>query len=166
MKKILLLAIVAMMTLGVSAQSDYSDYLNKAMEKLEKGDCDAAKKIYNVYKDLSGKSISSVEVLIADCQTAYKDSYNVGDKMKVDSAVYVVAYTRDNGKHGYAVLDQGWKAMTYEQVSKKQTPTLAEMRAIYANRDLVRLYDVYWTCTSENSSTTTYYYTKDFSTSA
>ena len=165
MKKKLLFAVMALMTLGVSAQTDYSKYLDKVMEKLEEKDCDAAQKLYNVYKDLSGKSASSIEVMITDCQKGpYKDSYNVGDKMKIDGSVYVVAYTRDNGKHGYAVLDQGWKEMTYDQVSKKQTPTLAEMKLIYANRDLVRLYDKYWTCTKDAGYSSYYYWTKDFST--
>lgn len=65
--KLFLLAFFCMCVFGVNAQSDYSSYLNKALEKLEAGDCEAGRRFYNVYKELSGKSVLSVEELISDC---------------------------------------------------------------------------------------------------
>ena len=55
-KRTLLFVICALFTYVVNAQSDYSSYLNKAMAALEEGNCESAKKLYNVYKDLSGDS--------------------------------------------------------------------------------------------------------------
>ena len=47
--KFFLLALFATFALSISAQTDYSNYLSKAMAKLEEGDCASAKKFYNVY---------------------------------------------------------------------------------------------------------------------
>ncbi len=164
MKKLIVFVLCFMMVSFVIAQSeDYSNYLNSAMNKLEAGDCDAARKYYNVYKELSGKTVASVEELIGDC--GKEKTYKVGDYIKVGAEKYQVAYVRDGGKHGLAVLNKGWQAM-YGKIEKfitqKGIPTLEEMKLLYPNRDIVRLYDIYWTCSRNNSSHM--YYTYDFST--
>lgn len=159
--KLSLLAIFALFVFNVSAQSDYSSYLNKAMEKLELGDCTTARKFYNVYKELSGKSVLSVEELISDCSRV--SGYKLGDTITVDDRKYTVVYIRDNGQHGYAVLDKGWTTMYRENVTRKDVPTLYELKQIYNNRDVVRMYDIYWTCT-ESDKKSGYYVCMDFST--
>lgn len=162
MKRIVLLFSIFTLVACVSAQTDYSDYLDKALKELEAGDCDAAQKFYNVYTELSGKTVTSVEVLLADC--GKEKTYKVGDYIKVGDEKYQVAYIRDGGKHGLAVLNKGWKALNSnytDYVTRKGIPTLDEMKLIYANRDIVRLYDIYWTCSKLQSG---YYCTFDFST--
>ena len=163
MKRIILLFSFLTFMVYVSAQTeDYSKYLNNALEKLELGDCDAAQKYYNVYKELAGKSAISVEVLLAEC--GKEQTYKVGDYIKVGDEKYQVAYVRDGGKHGLAVLNKGWQAISDKKdvfITRKGIPTLEEMKLLYANRDLVRLYDIYWTCTAKEGG---YYFTFDFST--
>jgi hypothetical protein len=103
-------------------------------------------------------------VLLADCGKA--PIYKVGDYIKVGDEKYQVAYIRDGGKHGLAVQNVGWKPINNNKdlyVTRKGVPTLDEMKLIYANRDLVQLYDIYWTCT-EKASGNGYYATYDFST--
>lgn len=166
MKRIILLFSILTIMVYVSAQTeDYSKYLNNALEKLELGDCDAAQKYYNVYKELAGKSVVSVEVLLAEC--GKEKTYKVGDYIQVGDEKYQVAYVRDGGKHGLAVLNKSWQDMydkKDEFITRKGIPTLEEMKLIYSNRDLVRLYDIYWTCSRNNSSSYYMYYTFDFST--
>ncbi|MCR4665223.1 MAG: hypothetical protein K5660_07645 [Paludibacteraceae bacterium] len=79
----IIFALFALITFSANAQYDYSSYLHKAMEKLEQGDCQAAQKFYDVYKELSGQSVSSLEVLIADCGESQDKTYNIGDQIKV-----------------------------------------------------------------------------------
>lgn len=161
--KLSLLAIFALFVFNVSAQSDYSSYLNKALEKLEAGDCEAGRKFYNVYKELSGKSVLSVEELISDCSRSA--GYKLGDIITVGDVKYIVVYIRDNGQHGYAVFDKGWIGLVWTDITKKSVPTLQEMKQIYANRDAVRMYDIYWTCTVDETANRSDYLTcMDFST--
>lgn len=165
--KLLISVLLVMMAYAVYAQ-DYSSYLNKAMEKLEAGDCGGAQNLYNVYKELSGKSMSSVEVLLADCNQ--EKTVSVGDSITVGNVKYQVAYVRDGGKHGLAIRNMGWGAfdedyLKYQYVTQRGIPTLDEMRLIYANRDILRMYDIYWTCTYCSKCTASgYYYVKNFST--
>lgn len=139
-----------------NAQSDYSSYLNKTMEKLEAGDCEGAQKIYNVYKELSGSTVLSIEEMISDCGKEKK--YKVGDLINVNGEEYTVAYTRDEGEHGFAIFNEGWGWLESDDRSRynsercekylyqKGVPTLDELRQIYANKDILKLYDTYWTC--------------------
>ncbi|WP_405375727.1 hypothetical protein [Pseudobutyrivibrio sp.] len=60
------------LTIEVSAQTDPSFYLNEAINKLEKGDCQSAQKLYSVYKDISGQHISYIETLIKKCKKPQK----------------------------------------------------------------------------------------------
>ncbi len=161
--KAIIFVVLIAISASSSAQSDYSSYLNKALEKLEAGDCEAGRRFYNVYKELSGKSVLSVEELISDCSRSA--GYKLGDIITVGDEKYTVVYIRDNGQHGYAVLDKGWIGMQWTDISKKSVPTLQEMKQIYSNRDAVRMYDIYWTCTQDETSrySTNYTY-MDFST--
>lgn len=167
--KLFITILFAMIVLVGQAQSDYSAYLNRALEKLDAGDCESAQKNYNVYKELSGDAKPSVEVLIQDCadEKNKTKTYSVGETMQVGDAKYKVAYVRDGGKHGLAVFDNGWASIysvgTSKCVTQKGIPTLEEVKLIYANRDLVGLYDVYWTCTNANNGDA-HYTVKDFST--
>ncbi len=159
-----------LLAFNLNAQSDYASYLSKAMEKLDVGDCESAQKFYNVYKELSGESKPSVQVLIDDCK---KDSYSVGEKIVKNGRAYVVAYTRDEGKHGLAVYEEGWAAISKEytrNVGQKEVPTIEELKLIYANRDKLGLYNKYWSCTLSPRGADSplynarYYYAIDFST--
>lgn len=169
--KILFIALfTAAMSIFVSAQTDNSFYLSKATEMLAAGDCESAQKYYNVYKELSGDEKESIQVLINDCK---KDSYSIGEKIVKNGRAYVVAYTRDEGKHGYAVYEEGWAAISKEytrNVGQKEVPTIEELRLIYANRDKLGLYNKYWSCTLSPRGADSplynarYYYAIDFST--
>lgn len=61
--------------------------------------------------------------------------------------------------------------MSEREIYKKQIPTLNELKQIYNNKDALRLYDKYWSCTNNPSYdngilvyTMYYMYTMDFST--
>lgn len=172
--KMLLVALFAMTSfcVNMNAQtesSDYSNYLNDAMKKLETGDCKGAQAYYNIYKELSGKSVSSVETMLNECNR--DRAYTVGETMMVDTLAYTVAYIRDGGKHGLAIRNIGWKCIDCssdgynmtEYIKRRGIPTIEELKLIYENRDILRLYDIYWSCTV-SSSYTNYYKTYNFST--
>ncbi len=55
------------MTHTLCAQSGESSYLNLAMEKIESGECDAAQRYYNVYKELSGITSPELEQRLENC---------------------------------------------------------------------------------------------------
>lgn len=156
-------------TLSLQAQSDPSTYLDKAIGELEVGNCNGALKWYNVYKELAGDRKTSVEALIEDCVNPPEIVYKLGDQIRVGEDTYTVAYIRDSGKHGLAVSDKGWAAITASSTStqmyivQKGIPTFDELKLLYQNRDPVRMYDVYWSCT-QDSENSRYYKTMDFST--
>lgn len=50
-----------------NSQSDYSTYLDKAMEKISVGDCEGAQRLYNVYKELTKRQNETLESSIEDC---------------------------------------------------------------------------------------------------
>jgi hypothetical protein len=163
MKRILLLFSILTIMKCVSAQTDdYSKYLNNALEKIELGDCDAAQKYYNVYKELTGKSVASVEVLLAEC--GIEPTYKVGDYIEVDREKYQVAYIRDGGKHGLAVLEIGWCSLSTREIEKKTIPTWDELNQIYANRDALGLYEIYWSNKNRRFNFETKCKAMDFST--
>ena len=164
-----LFAILAIITFSANAQDDYKNYLNKAMDKLDAGDCESAKKFYNVYKELSGKTVASVEVLLSDCKKEY---YNLGETMQVGDKKYTVAYVRDGGKHGLAILNMGYGKLSADKktyVTQKGIPTIEELRLLLKNRDNVQLYDRYWSCSRYTGNdkwcagSGYIYYTIDFS---
>ena len=138
--KLPLLAIFALFAFNVNAQSDYSSYLNKALEKLEAGDCESDQKYYNVYKDLSGESKSSIEELIQDCITKAQKSYTIGDKIIVDNKIYKVAYIEDGGKHGFAVCENG----SGKKPENSVIPTWAEFKLIEKNNKILKLCGKYY----------------------
>ena len=153
------------------AQSDPKLYIDKVMEKLESADCDGARKFYNVYKELSGNSMNSIEEMLSDCWKT--KTYSVGDIMMVGTSKYIVAYTRDGGAHGLAVYNRGWAALDCnfcDYIAKKRVPTLEELELIYTNRDKIRFYDIYWSCSRVDKNDKAcrngsyYYYAIDFST--
>lgn len=163
MKRIILLFGLSTFMVYVSAQTeDYSKYLNKAMEKLESGDCDAAQKYYGVYKELAGNSVSSLEVLLSEC--GKEPTYKVGDYIKVGDEKYQVAYIRDGGKHGLAVLEMGWCSLSTREIEKKTIPTWDELNQIYANRDALGLYEIYWSNKNRRFNFETKCKAMDFST--
>ena len=55
-KSIPILVILHFLMINFSMYAeDYSKYIHLAMEKLEQKDCDAARKLNDIYKELSGK---------------------------------------------------------------------------------------------------------------
>ncbi len=151
MKKILF-TLCALLPFFLYAQSDYSYYLNKAMSKLEEGDCASAQKSYNVYKELSGKIVTSLEVLINDCEEANK--YQIGKKMLVDGKEYTIAYLSENKQHGFAIYDAGTGTITYpyhdSRIKDHKIPTLDELNLIYENNAQIGLTGQYWSRTKSN----------------
>ena len=141
------LALFAITSLCLNAQSDYSNYLNKAMEKLDEGDCSSAQKFYNVYKELSGTSVSSIEVLIADCSRGSKKAYAINDKITIGNYIYRVAYTEDQGVHGFAIYDYGAGPLTDQMIKNRQLPTRSEMGIIAEKAKELKLDGglYYWT---------------------
>lgn len=83
MKKKLLFAFCVLFVCNLAAQSDYSSYLDQSMNELGKGNCEGAQKWYNVYKELSGETKSSVQTLIDDCK-AEKLKQSEKKKSKID----------------------------------------------------------------------------------
>jgi len=153
MKTSLLFALLATVALSVSAQSNtYSEYLNKALSSSEKGDCETARKYYNVYKELSGKTSPSVEVLIQDCEPVSKH-YAINDKITMDGYIYRVAYTEDNGTHGFAIYELGSGPLTDDLIKNRKVPTLSEMILIARNAERLNLVTTlyYWTLDKYNS---------------
>lgn len=171
MKKILLFILFLLSTLYVNAQEDYcSKYLERTLEYCQKGEYEQARRWYAVYKDLGCPPKTSIENLLEyNIDNSSKNKiYSVGETMMVDSVAYTVAYIRDGGKHGLAVFNAGWDCPYSDKqytiyITRKGIPTLEELKLIYANRDIIQLYDIYWTCTPESNSTTNFVI-KDFST--
>lgn len=69
-QKFFIIALLSLSTLFGFAQTNdsYSYLIDNAMESLRAGDCDAAQRFYNAYKELSGASKPSVQVLIDNCK--------------------------------------------------------------------------------------------------
>ncbi|MCR4665222.1 MAG: hypothetical protein K5660_07640 [Paludibacteraceae bacterium] len=64
-----------------------------------------------------------------------------------------MAYVRDGGKHGLAICDLGWGELDLEEdVEKRGIPSIEELKLIYENRDIVRLFEKYWSCNMYQSS--------------
>lgn len=140
--KLFLFALLAIYSFFVSAQSNnsYQSYLDKAMSSLEKGDCKKALKWYNMYKNLSGKTVSSVELLIQDCENSNSaPTYAINDKIKVGDYIYTIAYIEDGGAHGFAIYDCGVGNLTSEMIKDRKVPTYAEMKIIAQNADILKL---------------------------
>ena len=140
----IIFVLFAMFALSVNAQSDYSSYLNKAMEKLEAGDCESAQKFYNVYKDLSGESKSSVQILIDDCKKSKRKLHYLGDTINVDGKAYIVVSLSDDGKHGIAVFNKGKGKLTNKLIDDHLIPSIEELYKIRENKELIGVYDWCW----------------------
>lgn len=144
----LLFVLFALLAFQMNAQSDYSSYLNLAMERLEAGDCVSAQKLYNVYKELSGEEKPSVQILIDDCNKKNDKNkvYKINDKIEIDGRIYKVAHVEDKGKHGFAICDMGGGPITNDMISQRLLPTRSEMRIIIRNRLKINLTSgKYWT---------------------
>lgn len=146
--KLSLLAIFALFAFFLNAQSDYSSYLNKALEKLEAGDCDDAQKWYNVYKELSGETKPSVQVLIDDCKNAKVKKYSIGEKFQIEGTTFKVAYLDPSKEHGFAVYERTSSKTIDNSVKfygNAHLITLSELNQIIPNRLLLGLRGSYWT---------------------
>lgn len=170
-KQIILVPLLVLLAFNLKAQEPDPTYLNKALQQLESGNCDAAQMYYNAYKELTGDSKPSVQALIDDCSGNPDKTYKLGDQMTIGEITYTVAYVRDGGKHGLAVFNEGWEAILssidseirQKYITQKGIPTFDELKLLYENRDVVRLYDVYWSCTVDEKEKILYK-TIDFST--
>lgn len=154
MKTKLLFAFCVLFVCNVAAQSDYSSYLTQSMDELKKGNCEGAQKWYNVYKELSGESKPSVQVMIDDCiqKVNEEKSYSIGDKIKIDNKIYKVAYVEDGGKHGFAVCENGSGSKPDNSV----IPTWAEFKLIDKNNKVLKLCGKYWSTRCDSGN---WYYT-------
>lgn len=152
--KMIFLSLIVACTLAVHAQSDYESYINKAMEKLEIGDCEGAQKYYNVFKDLSNTTKASIEVLINDCKQNMiaNKVYAINDKITIDGNIYKVTHIEDKGKHGFAICDMGSGPLTKEMITKRMLPTRSEMKIIIRNRTRINLTrGDYWTIDKQSN---------------
>lgn len=113
MKQIILFLSVFCVTVYVSAQRDYSEYLDTVMVKLKAGDCNAAQKFYNVYKDLTGNTKSSIEVLIEDC-IKEKEKKEEKPKSKIDLTNNSYCDANKNRYVAWGIAGAGypWKLIT------------------------------------------------------
>jgi hypothetical protein len=76
--KFFLLIIFALYATIVSAQSNPNEYRNLAAMHIWMSNCDKAKKCYDIYKDLSGKSLDKMDILIAEtCGGKKLDGYTI-----------------------------------------------------------------------------------------
>lgn len=168
-KQIILVALLVLLAFNLKAQVPDPTYLNKALQQLESKNCDAAQMYYNAYKELTGDSKPSVQALIDECFGNPDKTYKLGYQITVEEITYTVAYVRDGGKHGFAIYNKGWNAITSNGEEKqmyivqKGIPTFDELKLLYQNRDAVRLYDIYWSC-SEDTENSYKCKTLDFST--
>ena len=145
--RILTLALFATIASCAYAQTENPNYLSKAMASLESGDCKSAQMFYNVYKELEGKTVSSLEVIIADCiaKSDTSKTYIVGDRLEVNNEVYKVAYVENGGKHGFAVKEMGSGPLKPEYIQEQKIPTWSEFNLIKANNSTLKLDGQYWT---------------------
>ena len=84
--KFLYIAVMALCVLIVHAQSDdYSYYLQDAKKALNEGNCDKARRCYNVYKDLTMRLDSLMEKQIQSCgkelSNFTEDAWGINMKM-------------------------------------------------------------------------------------
>ena len=131
---------------AVQAQDqDYNWYLQRVLQRIDEGDCEGAQKNYNVYKELSGKTIASVEEMIKDCAGEYR----IGNTISVNGENYIIAYLMENKQHGFAIKDVGVQNLVNQQereyIRDKRIPTLEEMKIIYQNNANIGLTGTYWT---------------------
>ena len=146
--KLVFLSILIFNVASISAQSDYSHYLNRAMEKLEAGECESARKFYNVYKELTGDTKQSVELLISECGNRTSErKYSINDKIMINGNMYRVAYIEDDGLHGLAIFDKGAGPITDEMINNRQLPTTSELCLILKNGNKLNLAEsvYFWT---------------------
>lgn len=151
-KQIILVALLALLALTNYAQTDPTTYLNWTRERLEVGDCEGAQKWYNVYTRTTGSRNMSIETLIQNCSN---NTHEIGDQLCVGNNTYTVAYVRDGGKHGLAVLNKGWGRLSEDEstyITQKGIPNFDELKLIYQNKDVLGLYGVYWSCTEDVAS--------------
>lgn len=165
---------LAMFSFSANAQTDdYSSYLTRAWECLDSGNCDAAQRNYNVYKEMTGNSNPSLENAINNCQNPpqlpVKKTYNVGDNAKdiVGTDDYIIAYLDSSGEHGFAIRKGTGK---YESTwyASSSAPSISELRLLYNNRYVLNLTGEYWSSTMVDGSGSAFtmpkYYTYNFST--
>ncbi len=168
--KAIIFALLTAISVSLSAQSDYSSYLNKALEKLDAGDCDDAQKWYNVYKELSGETKPSVQVLIDDCKSAKVKKYSIGEKIQIEGTKFKVAYLDPSKEHGFAVYERTSSKTIDNSVKfygNAHLITLSELNQIIPNRLLLGLRGSYWTATvakTSNKESEIRYYVKNVET--
>ena len=161
----ILIATISLMSLSqVSyAQDDYDFYLQRVLQRIDEGDCEGAQKNYNVYKELSGKTMASVEEMIKDCASQYR----LGETINVKGENYIIAYLTENNQHGFAIKDVGGvqdleNQQAFEYLRDKKIPSFDEMKLIYQNNAIIGLTGTYWTRTTSHPNGIIHYYWFDF----
>ena len=148
--KLFFIAVCMMCAANMVAQSDDSDYLDRAMKELNKENCKGAQKWYDAYKEVSGQSKPSVQALIDECKKGGK-SYVIGDKIIVEGKIYKVAYIEDGGRHGFAVCENG----SGRKPDNAIIPTWSEFKLIKKANKTLKLCGRYWSTRAHSES---YYY--------
>jgi hypothetical protein len=178
----------AMLLCSTAAWSQTDDTENQVMQKvteaLSQGDCDRAQRNYNVWKDLTQTTNSSVESRIKSCFDA-KETATTKEDTKSNSvlqvgqnytAIYykqgdeysckgIIAYLDYSGKHGLLLRDEKRSNKTPKSWSVEapwKVPTKEELETIYKNKIKLGLNDEYWSSTKKKCLNGDCYYTMDF----
>lgn len=137
MKKfVLIIVFIISGLLNVTAQKqDYDQYLQNAYKHLEDGNIESAKKVYSVYKQLTGKAVVVFEELFKKTEVDWKQScytINLGDGyelaiQKIDADQRPLSWTNANATCA---------AQRLGAFNDWRLPTKEEMQIIFANINL------------------------------
>ena len=147
MMKFFVMVFALLAFIPVVQAQDYDFYLQRVLQRIDEGDCEGAQKNYNVYKEMTGKTMASVEEMIADCLD--ENQFRIGNTINVSGENYIIAYLTENKQHGFAIKDVGINSLATPQtlgyLSDKKIPSLEEMKIIYQNNGNIGLTGSYWT---------------------
>lgn len=77
-KSFFIIPLLLLLAICAHAQSDPNDYRNLAAMHIWTQNCEKAQKCYNVYKDLVGKPLEKMDVLIAcECRNEKSNLYTI-----------------------------------------------------------------------------------------
>ena len=100
--------------------------------------------VTNQFKDVSQTNTQS------DYSEYNNKTYNIGDDAKdlVGESGFKIAYLDNSGKHGFAIKRCGYT----KRASTFSSPTIDELKLMYRNRYVLKLYGECWSSTHEEGS--------------